>query len=55
MTPLLKINLKTRTENFAIMHIYIYIYIYITFKSLWNKNLSSFHFKSKQLNQKTKK
>ena len=51
--------MKTRTENFAIMHIYIYIYILyiyiITFKSLWNKDLSRFHFKSKQLNQKTKK
>jgi len=29
MTPLLKINLKTKAKNFAIMHIYIYIYIYI--------------------------
>jgi hypothetical protein len=27
MTPLLKINLKTKAKNFAIMHIYIYIYI----------------------------
>jgi hypothetical protein len=53
MTPFLKINLKTKAKNFAIMH--IYIYIYITFKSLWNKDLSRFHFKSKQLNQKTKK
>ena len=26
MIPLLKTNLKTRTKDFAIMHIYIYIY-----------------------------